>query len=189
MFRSTFNGPKQRPKQIEDQRPETSDPPTDVASSADAGAADPDWEHIEAEVLEPAAEAEPDGQAEAAAEDAEAAQLRKDVFHSAVALGFKTANGLRVRAGEPALKSLVLDNYGDVGRAATDQMHDRLMELPWFSKVFGPIHLYAARYGAILAFGVAVNTATSAELAEIERARRQAANDDAPAEPAGEGAA
>ena len=183
MFRSPFNGPKE----IEDQRPETSDPPTDVASSADAGAADPDWEHIE--VLEPAAEAEPDGQAEAAAEDAEAAQLRKDVFHSAVALGFKTANGLRARAGEPALKSLVLDNYGDVGRAATDQMHDRLMELPWFSKVFGPIHLYAQRYGAILAFGIAVHTATSAELAEIERARREAANDDAPAEPAGEGAA
>lgn len=157
----------------------TLSPSPNDAGDASCGS-DPDWVLVRADLQddhgdEPASEV--DGSPEEV-DDAAADQLRRDMFYSAVQVGFKLPNVLRQRVGDPPLKSLELEVYGELGRAASDQLHDRLMELPWFARVFGPVHLFAARYGAIFAFGVAMQTNVLTELKAVRAAEAEAAAND-----------
>ena len=149
---------------------------------------DPDWSAIS----DQAAEADQDDWAESGiAEGGEASsaeltqdqedQVRKDMMHAAVGFGLTVPNWARQARGKATLKSLDLASYGAPGRAATDQMHDRLMETTWFVKAFGPVNLFAARYGAILALGFAIRQSASAELAEIAEAENAARAEAKPA--------
>ena len=155
--------------------PTEEETPSPSLNAGDASSdSEPDWGGVHADLQDdhgddPALEVDgspPD------VDQAEQDQVRRDMFFSAVSGAFKGANWLRVRQGQAALRSLELETYDELARQASDQLHDRLMEIPWVARVFGPVNQFAARYGAIFAFGVVIQASVRAELKEL------AANDD-----------
>ena len=144
------------------------------SDDAESLSSDPDWEELGAD-LEDGAGDDPALEVDGSPPDvdeAEQDQVRREMFFSGVSGAFKGANWVRVRQGQAALRSLELETYDELARQASDQLHDRLMEIPWVARVFGPVNQFAARYGAIFAFGVVIQASVRAELREL------AANDD-----------
>lgn len=137
-----------------------------------AGESEPDWDAITDEVKVESGTGMNGGAAGAVPEMSRAEQekLRKEIFYSAFGAALNAPNIVRAMRKQPGLKSLRLDQYGDLGREASDQLHDRMMEIPWFEKAFGPVNLFMARYGAIFALGLTISQSMRAEIAAMAEA-------------------
>lgn len=127
---------------------------------------------IEAEIEAEEAAAKP------APSEAELMDMARGIFYHGLEIGMGTA-GFVLTAGSRELgplKSLSLASYGDVGRAASDQVFDRLCENKrlkgWLLKL-GNIDKLFKRYGAILKFALQVRATVSAELAAREKALKE----------------
>lgn len=155
---------------------------------------EPDWDAIAAAKAAPK-EGEVLG-AEETPEDGDKIKLGKirDMFYSVMCGSFSGANMMvsrKIYGGE--LQSLNLKSYGDVGRAASNSIFDSLTQIEWIKKLLLDndwLLLIAERIAPVIALGVMMKLAVSAELKERATLHKEetAANDNKKAEATPEGA-
>lgn len=170
-----------------------SDEPPEQPPKAEGEVLEPDWDAIAAAKVAPK-EGEVLG-AEEKPEDSETIKLGKirDMFYSVMCGSFTGANMMvsrKIYGGE--LQSLDLKSYGDVGRSASNSIFDSLTQIEWIRKLLIDndwLILIAERIAPVIALGVMMKIAVSAELKEraIAAKEEKAANDNKKAEETPEG--